>query len=584
MIEPPRRFAGFRPLDANFIYTPNQFFELCLPRHSRGCVRLVAYLLRRTLGWLGPDGRPIEQRIAVTWRQLIDEAGVSRGAIAGAVEEATAARYVRIARRGRAKAAGVSAETARYELRWDDSGEWRATPGEFRGFFTGEGRRSPVPDAYFDEVVRREPLATARVVGVVLRQTIGYQNQFGGRRQQAALSFSDLQRRCGIADRKKLCKAVHDALDVGYLSLASEGRFDPDAGRTSAAAEYGVRWLVGPETPPARPRGRSKNPTRPTVQKAHRGRSSNPTGDGSETQPAFSKEGKTTSKNTCKQRPADAAVAEMLEASGFAADVAAKLAAKAGADVVRRQLDWLPRRTATRNRLGLLRRAILEDWAEPTAPPPPADDAAARFAGGFYAGLAGAEGASVAEPTAADLRAARRLCDALPPAAGDAARAAELGRALGRRVRHDRQSVAGATPPPSLAGAARGHGDRFVIETQARERAASEQQLAARREAHRARFAADHRRHLLDQELALRDERPADAARFDRWRDRQRERLAAAPPAARDALLAHWAGDAARLDDFVAFFDAEAIGFWAWDQQHNTQPFEGTSAAPDATP
>ena len=64
---------------------------------------------------------------------------------------------------------------------------------------------------------------------------------------------------------------------------------------------------------------------------------------------------------------------------GFAPGVAADLVADHGAGEVRRQIDWLPRRRASRNRLGLLRRAIEEGWAEPKAadrppPAPPAGD------------------------------------------------------------------------------------------------------------------------------------------------------------------------------------------------------------------
>ena len=52
-------FQGFEPLTANYVYCPNQFFDVLLPHGSRGCVRLVAYLLRRTLGWLDANGEPI---------------------------------------------------------------------------------------------------------------------------------------------------------------------------------------------------------------------------------------------------------------------------------------------------------------------------------------------------------------------------------------------------------------------------------------------------------------------------------------------------------------------------------------------
>ncbi len=562
-----KAFAGFRPINANYIYTPNQFFELCLPNQSRGCVRLVSYLLRRTLGWLGADGRPIEQRISVTWRQLIDEAGISRGGISKAVAEAVDAGYVRIVARGRAKSVGKDSASARYELRWDDSGEWQSDPHTFRGFYTGEGRRSPIPDAYFDDIVKREPLATSRVVGIVLRQTIGYQNQFGGRRQQTALSFSELQRRCGISDRKTLSKAVHAALDVGYIRLAQAGTFDPDGGRCSTAAEYGVRWQVGSETPPTRTGAsvqkgdrparspRSKKATGTAVQKTHRPRSTNPTGVGTVSPPALVEEEKTPPKNTLKQHTVDAA-ATALARAGFDQATADWLAGELDADVIDRQLAWLPRRSVSRNRLGLLRRALVEDWPEPASV---ADTPAASLAVGFYAGVAGmvTDGMTVAEPTAADLRAAGRLHEALP-----SVEPREAGHRLGQRVLRDRQTTGGAAMPPSVASAARTHGDRFVQDEQRRLAARQVPAVIAARDedAH----VSAHREFLLRREAELKRDQAADYAHFEAWRQRQRERLLDAPERTRGAMLDRWASDEARLADLVAFFDDELPTLAAW--------------------
>ncbi len=454
---------------------------------------------------------------------------------------------------------------------------------DFRGFFTGEGRRSPIPDDYFDQVVRDEPLATARVVGIVLRQTIGYQNQFGGRRQQAKLSFSDLQRRCGIADRKTLCKSVHSALDAGYIRLAQAGTFDPDAGKTSAAAEYGVRWISdhGSETPPANPTSsvqkthrrvaacRFKNPTAATVQNPDRRRFRKPTGDGSIAPPPPHKEEKTPSKHTCKQPDAAVAVEAMLREVGFDARVAATVAKSTEEQVVRRQIAWLPRRSATRNRLGLLRRAIAEDWAEPTAAVEE-QSSAADAARGFYAGLSGNDAGTVAEPTATDLRAADRLLAALP--SGDAE---AIGRAFGASVRHARQASPGPAAPPSLASATRMYGDRFVADRRARHQAEASRSEDDRRADHQRQHAAAYHAYLLAQERRLQAERPDDWRHFEEWRQRQRDRYAAAPASARDALLAAWATDAQRHDDLIAFFRGEINDFWAWDSRVNASPFTG---------
>jgi len=65
-----RLFAGFNPPTSNTVYTPNQFFDVCLPYSSRGIVRIVALLMRKTLGWCDEDGNPQAERHTVSWREF----------------------------------------------------------------------------------------------------------------------------------------------------------------------------------------------------------------------------------------------------------------------------------------------------------------------------------------------------------------------------------------------------------------------------------------------------------------------------------------------------------------------------------
>ena len=51
-------------------------------------VRIIAWLLRETLGWLDEEGNPIRQDIRISCRDLIQKAKVSRGAIKVALNEA----------------------------------------------------------------------------------------------------------------------------------------------------------------------------------------------------------------------------------------------------------------------------------------------------------------------------------------------------------------------------------------------------------------------------------------------------------------------------------------------------------------
>ena len=117
-------FRGFEHPNANFVYCPNQFFDVCLPNHSRGVIRLVAYILRKTLGWLDENGTPVEQNISASYRDLITKAGVSRGGIRKAIDEAIAGGFISCTREPRVTRNGRPAQTARYTLRWDTANQY----------------------------------------------------------------------------------------------------------------------------------------------------------------------------------------------------------------------------------------------------------------------------------------------------------------------------------------------------------------------------------------------------------------------------------------------------------------------------
>lgn len=218
------RSAAFKTSRPASFYSPNQFFDVCLPNCSRGTVRLVAYLLKRTLGWLDENGNPIEQDVSVSYRQLIAEAGVSRGALRDAIDEAIAGGFIVCTRRGRVNSIESAAEKASFALRWDSGGTYAKDAQSFQGFYAGEGHRSPIPNAFFDRVVRQESLAVTKIVGTVLRHTVGYQNQFGGRRSQAPLSYSYIQQYAAILDRGTVSQAIRQALATGYIRCVEEGR------------------------------------------------------------------------------------------------------------------------------------------------------------------------------------------------------------------------------------------------------------------------------------------------------------------------------------------------------------------------
>ena len=70
-------FRGFALPTSNTTYTPNQFFDVCLNHCSRGCVRLVAFLIRKTLGWCDAEGNPQSELHLVSYSDF-EQAGISR--------------------------------------------------------------------------------------------------------------------------------------------------------------------------------------------------------------------------------------------------------------------------------------------------------------------------------------------------------------------------------------------------------------------------------------------------------------------------------------------------------------------------
>ena len=352
---------GFNPPTSNTVYTPNQFFDACLPYSSRGVVRMVALLIRKTLGWCDEDGNPQAERHALSWNDF-EAAGVSRDMIRGAIEEAIAGHFIRCVRQPQTKKTGSPSVSGLYELKWDERPAYLKNPKEFRGFFAGEGNRTYIPNQFFDHVVPNEPLAVVKVVGSVIRFSIGFQNKWGHRRRNASLSYQHIQNFSHIADRKTLSASIRHAIKSNYIERVEEGFFDPDAGKLSKAAVYAVKWLdegarpvIGQKTLPGQIRVNSW--------------SENPTGIGQKTLPEERSENPTDIKikqrnNISKQQ---AAVSfEKLRAEGFGAKAADLLAAAYPGERIDRQIRWLDGRRVKSNRLGMLRSAIEQDWPAPT--------------------------------------------------------------------------------------------------------------------------------------------------------------------------------------------------------------------------
>ena len=190
---------------------------------------------------------------------------------------------------------------------------------------------------------------------------------------------------------------------------------------------------------------------------------------------------------------------EKLRQVGFDEEAAIELAVGRSVEHIEKQITWLKRRAPNRNPLGMLRRAIEEDWSEPPEKLETSqfsqESEAGIFAKYFYAGYGRNDGDPTAEPSKNDLAASERYVKRLFEIWPDANQVAKWGRALGRLTREkqtgNRNSIV------SLVLALRSYGDQFFIDQRSAKQASLEQTRAAARSAHEAKFKSAWLNYLL---------------------------------------------------------------------------------------
>lgn len=640
-MEPPGPFQGFSPPTSNTTYTPNQYFDVVLPYASRGVARLVGYMIRKTLGWCDTDGNPQEPQSAITYRELEEDAGIGHSMIRKAIDEAIAGRFITCLRAPQPDALGTRAVSALYALRWDPRQVYITDRTAFDGFFSGNGNLTYIPNDFFDVLLPQESLAVIRVVGSVIRNTIGFQTQFGFRRQKVQMSVTNIEKRTNLS-REAVRNALQEALAKNFIQLVEAGVFDPNAAQKSQAATYGIKWRDGftgvrenpaqpgllLDTAPLQPESAPKSCTikdthtydrseklhgemeaidnRP-LRKVARNYSEKLHGDHSEKLHGIEITKNNTSLKEQQQSLAQpevfsaAAVVEenadaisetrqLLLAQGFDEKACDHLIALYPAERIARQCEWITRRQATRNRLGMLRKAIEGNWPEPAASAPessaepPVITPGAQFAAHFYAGWAGNPDTPLAPPSANDIRAAEpfvaRLLELIP----DPAAVCEWGRAFGRMVRDAERD--NPRPLRALTVALRHHGDAFFLQFRERSRKAVRQTLTARRQAHEALFQQAYRDYLRIQEADIRETHPAIYATFEAQEQEGRRKydtgIFANSTTIRATMLASYDRDEDHLERFRAFFQrAETpcvYSFWEWDARVNPESL-GRNAA-----
>lgn len=597
-------FPGFPDFRANVTFVPIQFFTVVLPHSSRGTVRIVGYALRKVLGWVDEHGNPTREQLRFTYRELIANAGVSRESIAEALQEATDRHFLRCVREPLPDKARRSAQSGIYELNWDTEGRYTDDPAVFRGFYFPEAvvmeeqegtrtirrpkaARKNIPNAFFDYLLPQERLSVIRVVGALLFYSIQW-GPGGERRVAVTRSITELSRLTKLS-RQHVHEAVTAACQRGYIEQVDGGRFDPAAGQESRAATYGIRWTnsvssgrVLPTSTecPALPVGKGEREVEPApVRKGERNRSEKVNGERSE------KVNDIRIKTELKTDQTAAALAiapntaaaesglESLKQTGFDDKTARQLAAKCSLETIKRQIEWLPLRHTTRNRLGLLRRAIEEDWPKPEGAVEEADLRAGRiFASHYYAAYHGYHGQPATEPFPKDVATAAKFVERLPFQDRDHASVSEWGRQFGIFMRAKHRGDNRAKPNLSIGLVVQGDAFLRTLEAaaSAREQRAIEKVHVARHDAVRPAYLA----YLRLTERNARETTPELYTAFTEQRERTRRAMTGGLFQASPETLAKFDCEESRLLAFAEFFHNHSpnpvLDFAQWDNQHSS--------------
>ena len=600
------QFAGFPDFRSNVTFVPIQFFTVAIPHSSRGAVRVVGYVLRKLLGWVDAQGNPKQEQLRFTYDELVQAAGVSRNLVAEVLAEVQAGHFLRCIRPVSGHRARRQTREGVFELCWDTA-EDHCThkPKDFRGFCypaavvveeqegtrlvrRPKASRKNIPNAFFDVLLPRERLSVIRVVGALLFYSIQW-GPAGERKVPVSRSITELSRLTGFS-RHHVHAAVVTARQRGYIEQVDAGCFDEAAGRASRPATYGIRWAAA-ESPAATSEDRQLPKKVNGAQAQHR-KSELPRKvngglpkmvNGINIKEEL-KTPKTTTPVPAAPVVASPAVAvasgfDLLVQAGFEEDTARQLASRRSREIIQRQLEWLPLRSAKHNRLGLLRRAIELNWSKPQgAAPELTEEALARgrlFAGQYYAAYHGYTGAAAAEVFPKDVEIAAKFVERLIVQEHTDAAIPEWGRRFGRfmRARHQHDGRA----LPNLCLTLVPFGCAFLRQLELEGAAQRQETLGKARAAHEATFMPAYLLYVGLDEKSLQQTNAALYQTFVADRQRVRELFFRGPIMTTAARQEMFDSEASRLFGFAEFFarhpQHRVLEFWAWDRQLNPHRF-----------
>ena len=612
-------FLGFPDFQANVTFTPIQFFTVVIPYSSRGTICIVGYVLRKLLGWVDQQGNPTQEQLEFSYKTLDEQAGVSRGAVGKAVKEAVARRFLCKLSVSSPKLQRRQIQGATFALRWDPSDKHAHAPETFGGFYYPDAvvveeqdgvkvirrpkaARKNIPNAFFDYLLPRERLAVIRVVSALLFRSIQW-GPGGERRVPVNCSITELSRLTRLS-RRHVHAAVVEACQRGYLERVDSGFFDPAAGQTSRTATYAIRWVNRPmleqqeATPPVKIRdtsgdngGQSKKVNGDLFQKGERNQSKKVNGggykkvNGINIKTELKTKLKTTAPEPSKPKTTDGGAAvdgfEMLVQTGFDAPTARLLANRHSLDTIERQIQWLPLRSATRNRLGFLRRAIEQNWPKPQgASEAPELQQGHTFASHYYAGYHGYAGQAATEPFPKDLDLASKFVMRLLVLQRNEELIPEWGRRFGCLMRNKHQGDAKAKP--NLSAALVLYGDRFLQVLQGEFAARQRDAVGKAQEAHEAAFTPEYISYLRLTELTVQQSYARLYEAFIEARRNLRHLMTSGPFLASAELIQRFDSDTSRLLGFAEHFhkhsNCPVLSFWEWDTRLNPHRFASSQS------
>jgi hypothetical protein len=460
---------------------------------------------------------------------------------------------------GRAKHAQDAGQTACYQLCWS-SAPYTTRLEAFQGFFEDEGNRTDIPNEFFDVLIPNEPLSVIKVVGSIIRHSIGFQAKHGRRRQQVALSYQQIENYARFGSRSDLAKAIRIALEKNYIVRLESGVFSPEATERRRAV-YALRWFdnpIGQKNAPA--------PERSEFQTSI-SQISEPADQSEKRTNIKTKPGNETGNS---QQAADTGLHQKLIAFGFSEKTAEKLIREHSSQDIEDQIAWLPQRAPARSPAGLLRRAIEQKWPAPNKlrSAEVSGTAGWEFARCFYAAYGGNRGEPVNEPSPREALAAETFVQRLVRATAGESTPGEWGRTLGHLARDQRN------PFPSLTLAIRQLGDTYLVQMEKQRLHGQLASITQQRDQHEQTHRSAWLRWLAEREADMRVTRQDDFAGFIAKRENERADLIADPKPWSRRVLEHFDTNSSRLSAFREFFHLP--DFWQWDAEFNSQSFKPT--------